>query len=227
LITDDPTSPTTTLLVRAQIATAVRVLPDVPILLRNDAWNRPVRRVIRRSLGSGHGFFSVGGLRSSAPWIDARARKVRENAPASGDLPAVEVGDWILELRLNGQPPYGQRRETVEFQTGLERQPDVRLAVQTDLAAPVQFPVERLFLQPRGDAAEESIPIVLRSGLDPSGLEVEALPDGLIVRLEPADEERTWTAHVRWPGERLDRGRLVFRIAGERVELPVLYQPSH
>ena len=224
LITNDPTSPTTALVIRAKIVTAVRILPEAPLVLRNRAGEPPVRRVIRRSLSAGHGFFAIAGLRASAPWIDARARKVREPLPASDGLPAVTPGDWILELRLDGQPTYGRRRERVEFKTGLERQPLVRLVVQTELLAPVQLAVERLFLQASGDNAEETLSFTVREGLDRSTLVVQALPDGLTVQVEPGDGQAL-TARVRWPGGKLDQGRLIFTIADEQVELPVRYEP--
>ena len=223
VMTNDPTSPAAFLLVRAQVVVAVRVLPERAIVLRNQPGELPVRRLIRRSTGSGHGFFNIVGLESSAPWIDARARKVRESAPASDGLPPVEPGDWILELGLSGQPEYGKRREEVKFKTGLERQPVVKLEIHTELLAPVQLAVDRLFLQPRGDAAAETISLTLRKGLDPSALRVDTSPAGLTVQLEPGDGQ-TLTARFHWAGGRLDNGLCVFRVADERLELPILFE---
>jgi len=225
VLTNDPTSPVTSLLVRAEVVFAVRVLPEKPIVLRSQAGELPVRRVIRRSANSGHGFFGIAGLRTSAPWIDARARKVREPEPASGGLPAVTPGDWILEVRLDGQPMYGKRHEVIEFKTGLERQPHVKLDVHADILPPVLLPVDRLFLQARGEAAAETLSFTVREGLDPSAVRASASPEGLTVQLEPGDGP-AMTARVRWMGGRLDEGQLVFRIAGERIEVPVLFQPS-
>ena len=224
LRTNDPTSPSVALVVRAEVVTAVRVLPEKTIVLRNQPGEMSVRRVIRRQANSGHGFFGIAALKTSAPWVVASARKVREAAPASEGLPAVTSGDWILELLLEGQPVYGNRNEQVEFKTGLARQPLVKLEVRTELLAPVQLAVDRLFLQPDGEDAAETLSLVVREGLDPSALVVEALPDGLTVQLE-SGAGQLLTARVRWQGGRLEKGRLVFRIAGERFDLPVLFEP--
>jgi len=225
LATNDPTSPSITLVVRAEVVTAVRILPERAIVLRNQPGEMSARRVIRRQVSSGHGFFSIAGLKTSAPWVVAGARKVREAAPASEGLPAVTPGDWILEVLLDGQPVYGHRSEQVEFKTGLARQPLVRLEVRTELLAPVQVAVDRLFLQPGGEEAAETLSIVVREGLDPSALVVDALPDGLTVQLE-SGAGQLLTARVRWQGGRLEKGQLVFHIAGERFELPVLFEPQ-
>jgi hypothetical protein len=225
LTTNDPTRPVTFLVVRAEVVTAVRVLPEKPIVLRSQASELPVRRVIRRSANAGHGFFFVAGLRASAPWIDVRARKVRAREEASEGLPAVTPGDWILEVRLEGQPVYGKRHETIEFKTGLERQPQVKLDVQADLLPPVILPVERLFLQTHEEQAAETLSFSVREGLDPASLRVSAAPEGLTVQLESGDGQ-AMTARVRWSGGKLDDGQLDFRIAGERFQVPVVYQAS-
>jgi len=223
LMTDDPTSPATFLLIRAQVVTAVRIIPEAQIVLRGLPDEQPVRRVVRRSADSGHGFFNIVGLESSAPWIAARARKVREAAPKSGDLPAVAPGDWILEIGLDGQPPLGKRREQIEFKTGLERQPVVWLEVHTNRRAPVQLPVERLLLQSRDGEAIETLSFTVRDGLDPSALRID-VPPGLTVQLEVV-QGQAMTARVRWSGGKLDGGRLEFSIEGERYDLPVIYEP--
>jgi len=223
LRTNDPTSPSVALVVRAEVVTAVRILPEKPIVLRNQPGEKSVRRVIRRQASSGHGFFGIAALKTSAPWVAAGARKVREAAPASEGLPAVTPGDWILEVYLDGPPVYGNRSEQVEFKTGLERQPLVKLEVQTELLAPVQLSIDRLFLQPGGEDATETLALVVREGLDPSGLVVDAAPEGLTVQLE-SGAGQALTARVRWQGGRLEKGQLVFRIAGERFELPVLFE---
>ena len=225
VMTNDPTSPETHLLIRGEIVTAVRILPNQPIVLTDQTSRDPVRRVIQRSVNSGHGMFNIVGLRSSVPWIDARARKVREPAPAVQDLPSVNPGDWLIEIRLDGQPTYGSRREHVEFKTGLERQPQVRLDVITEFAAPVRFAVDRLFLQPRGEQVGESLGVTVRQGLDPSALRVDARPEGLTAELV-SGEGQAMTARVLWQGGRLDEGKLIFRIADEQVEIAVLYTPS-
>jgi hypothetical protein len=221
VMTNDPTSPAVYLLLRATVVTAVRVLPDLPIELRNYPRRETVRRVIRRAASSGHGFFNIAGLKSSAPWIEASAQKVRAPRQATQELPAVDSGDWILELRLDGQPPYGRKREMVRFETGLDRQPLVELDVYTDCLAPVQLPVERLFLQPGADGAAATLPLTVRDDLDPSGLEVDAAPAGLTVKLG-AGAGRERELHVRWSGGTLEQGRLTLRLGGESLEVPVL-----
>jgi hypothetical protein len=224
LMTNDPGSPATYLLVRAQVVTAVRILPEKQIVLRGTEGEPPVLRVVRRSADSGHGFFNIVGLRTSEPWISARASKVREAAPASGELPAVAPGDWILEVGLSGMPPFGKRREQVEFKTGLDRQPQVSLEVHTNRRAPVRMATERLVLPSRPGAVEEELSFTVRNDLDPSGLRADASPEGLTVQLEPGSGQ-TMTARVRWKGGELADGVVAFRVDGELFELPVTSGP--
>jgi len=220
LLTNDPAASRAHLLIRAAVVTAVRVLPDLPIVLRNDGSASSIRRLIRRSSDSGHGFFIIAGLRATAPWLRARARKVREVEAASDGLPAASVGDWILEVSLEGQPPYGNSHQQVSFSTGLDRQPTVTLAILAEVAAPVQLPVERLLLPEIDGSAGGTLAFAVREGLDPSGLRIEAQPAGLGVELRPGTG-RAFEARVRWKGGPLVGGKLIFRVGDEVYEIPV------
>jgi len=223
--TNDPDRPVGRLTLRATVVTAIRVLPETPIVLRNYGEPVGVRRLLRRSANSGHGFFNISGLRANEPWIRVRAQKVREDRPATEDLPEARVGDWTLEIGLQGQPPYGRGSRQVEFNTGLDRQPKIRLVVLTEIARPVEMAIDRLFLSAVDGASEGTLPFTVRQGLDPGDLSVEAQPDGLSVELQPG-EGRSFTAHVRWTGGRLEGGKLIFRVAGEEFALQVLLPTS-
>jgi hypothetical protein len=220
VVTNDPAQTRVQLLIRAAVVTAVRVLPDIPIVLRNDDGSRTVRRLIRRSATSGHGFFNITGLRASVPWLKPTARKVREKEPVSVDIPAARVGDWIVELRLDREAPYGSSGQQLQFATGLDRQPRVFLAVRAEVATPVQLPVDRLLLPESEGLAKDTLAFLLREGLDPKDLRLDARPDGLEVELRPGTG-RSFEARVKWIGGPLEGGRLIFRIADEVYEIPV------
>lgn len=219
LYTNDPRQPKLLLVVQARVVTSVTVLPDERMIVRNDASGGSARRLIRRDPTEG-GFFEITGLKTSVPWLAASVRELRGIEPNTTELPRGRPGDWLLEVRIVGPRPYEQSRQEVEFHTGLERQPTVRVPVFVAIEPPVSLSENPLALRTHGTVASGMVIATVREGLDPAKLRVEAEPAGLSVDLESGGE-RFWKTHVRWPGGPLAGGRLVFRVGGESVELPV------
>ena len=222
--TNDPTRPMTALIVEALVLSSVHVLPQESAMLAN---HRPVSRqaawVIRQD-ATETGELAVSDLRASVDWIVMESRRVEAPQEVDGPIPAADIGDWIIELSLvEGASGYGRSQESVRFRTGLSRQPDVEVPVLVDLRPPVNLNTDRLVLSTGSDggAAEQTVLLSVRRGLDPAALEVEARPAGLEIELEPSGRSG-YKAHVRWSGSALADGEITFSLGGESYSIPVI-----
>ena len=224
--TNDPTRPHVTLTVRVSVLASVMVLPRESVHLTN--LRRGMERailIIRRD-PSESGEVAVSGVQSSADWISASVRRLDTPEAVVEGLPHSVPGDWLLEIDLSADRPYGRSQQTLRFKTGLSRQPEVELPVLVDLRPPVNLPSERLLLPvpPDGQVATQTLSFSLRNGVDPSGFSVEAEPETLEVEVDRSGK-RGWKARVRWPEDGRREGRITFRAGDETLFLPVIRAP--
>lgn len=217
--TNDPRRPLVMLVINAEIFQAVRILPEDRVVLRNYRDGGVSQRLLRREM-SARGDLDVSELRSSVPWIEARARPLRDKEPHNDFVPRGFPGDWVVELALTAEAPYGQGRQTVELATGLPGQETATIHVFADVQPPVDLPKQQVVLTPV--AREQMLILSVRKGLDPEKLKARATPDALEVRLESGGGA-FHKAFIRFDGDRLDDGKVVFEIGSERHELPVRY----
>jgi hypothetical protein len=167
------------------------------------------------------GELHVTAVRPSADWFSVTATRLEEPLPAGDGLPAGQPGDWLLEGRLAGNPPYGVTRGQLSFKTGLPRQPEMTVAVLANLRPPVQLTGEPIQLSlGEGETSEATVLFSVRPGLDPDALRIDPEPEALEVTLEPAGM-RFYKALVRWSGGRFHGGALVFKLGEERYRVPV------
>ncbi len=220
--TNDPVTSKVMLKVFAQVVGSVVVLPDERFVLGNvGSTRRFMERLVQKD-PTEKGELEISDIRTSFPWLTATARQLTENRPGARNRPGGRVGDWILELQVEGSPGYSKQEGTVEFKTGLERQPMVSLPVRIDFRAPVNLSKRAIELQ--GKPAKDTVLLSVRRGLDAEQLTVEAEPESLKVKLEKSGE-RMFKAHVEWSGGAATEGVVTFGLDQDRIELPVRMVP--
>jgi hypothetical protein len=199
--TNDPQRPTVQLVVRADIVGSVELLPGSVLTVGNLQGSPATARMVVRKEESEEGALRIENVRASAPWLVARAYlwEAGSLAEAIRGVPSPEEGDWILEAEIAADPPHGSRTLTVSFDTGLSREPQVRVPVQVLWRPAIRFsaPVVVFDL-----AASSSPPLVVsfRPDVDVASATISAEPEGLEARMEPANS-RSMHVRLRWAGE--------------------------
>jgi hypothetical protein len=139
--TNDPDRRKIVLTLKANVVGSVTLLPQPHIFMVKREGQPYVGRLLIRKEPSERGVLAVSDVTLSVDWLTASVERLEEPRPRGGGLPAGRAGDWVLELRFAGdEPVFGRRRGQVRFRTGLTRQPEVRVEVESSLRAPV--PVE-------------------------------------------------------------------------------------
>jgi hypothetical protein len=220
--TNDPEHSRFTLTVKAHVVGSVKLLPQPVIYIRKREGQSPVGRVLIRKEQSERGTLAVRDVRTSVPWLTASVERLEVPRPRGQGLPDGRVGDWVLEVRFSDdRTRFGLMKGNVHFGTGLSRQPNVSLDVESNLEPPIHLSTERLLLAPSLEGrARGTLFASVSKGFDPATLDVEFDPSGLEVKLEPATE-RMFRVEVTWPGGRLDGGFVTFRIGKDSVRIPV------
>jgi hypothetical protein len=219
--TNDPVRSQLLLTMKGAVISSATLIPDDQIYLDNLTENGTLQRRIVRANPLDKGELDIRGIESSAPWLRVTARELDGPLPEDMRLPPSREGDWLLEITVQGEIPYGAKSERVKFDTGLARQPRVELPVYARLLPPVNLSSQTLVLA--GDdptQVEETLVLSVRHGLPAEELRVEAEPEALRVELEPSGG-RTYKAHVRWAGAQREKGTIRFRIAGETYPVAV------
>ena len=224
--TNDPLRSTLTLTLRVEVLGSVLILPTERLRLTNARGGARTGRLLIRQDPTERGELSINGLQTSVPWLSARVEERMEGSRAlGGALPPGEPGDWLLEVRLEGAAQQGFSKQSVRFRTGLSRQPEVAVPVMVSVRPPVNLTAEELTLATPAPGGESSSTVhaVVRQGLDPAALEVEAEPPTFQVRVEPNGPRRflvevSWRAVGKSPP---DEGTIIFRIGDETTHLPV------
>ncbi len=220
--TNDPVTSKVMLKVVAKVVGSVVVLPDERFVLGNVGHTRRFMERLIQKDPTENGELKITGIETSFPWLKASARQLTEGRSGARNRPGGRAGDWLLELKVEGTPGYSKQEGTVEFKTGLERQPVVSLPVRIDFRAPVNLSKRALELQ--GKMATDTVLLSVRRGLDPEQLTVQAEPKSLKVELEKSGE-RMYKAHVEWRGGSATEGVVTFGLDQDRIELPVRMAP--
>lgn len=219
---NDPKRPRIRLALNAVVQGSVIRLPDPRMLISNVGDNMNAPKLLLRQEPTEPGEFLVTELSTSVPWLEASAVRLDERRPGSGGLPTGKAGDWLLELKITGQPDFGASNQTVTFHTGLSREPVVTIPVRANIAPPFNLIVQQLALTPNEDgSAAGTARFTIRRGLDPAGIEIEGQPSSIKVELEPSGG-RHFKVYVHTDDPDLSEGRLILRAGDEFQELPVL-----
>lgn len=171
--TNDPANETVRLVLRARIRAGVRFLPNATLRIV------PSRRqlaasgaVIVRKDPDETGVLRVEGLAASVPWIDVQAREVRAPESLGPGFPPAGPGDWVIEAELSADAPVGDFVEHAVFRTGLETEPEVKLAVVGQVTDAIRVTPPELTLAP--GAGEAVLRGTVRPGLDVGALVASA-----------------------------------------------------
>lgn len=218
ITTNDPYTPDIQLVVRARVVGSVLMLPGYTGFLSNrQIETRSTPFLIRQEPGE-VGKLLISAPRASVPWIDVEVRELTEKHLSDKGLPAGWPGDWLLVATLKRGAPIGHFQETVRFNTGLQREPEVTLKIGVDLRPPVNLNSGEVSLvvgQPLTVLAS------LRRDLDPKTVVKLSAPAGLSARAEPG-RGRFFKIHLEWNGPLPDAPvELRMEIAGETQTTPI------
>jgi len=222
--TNDPERAKLLLDVRARVIGAVRVLPVGDVFLYNRVGRLPWTSRLLSKHPDEEGELEVADIKPSADWLVVRATKLEAPREAGGGLPEASAGDWILEVGVKGEVAYGRSEQSVEFSTGLSREPVASVPVVLDLRPPVNLSMSEIVLS--SGKPRETIVLSVREGADPSALRAEAESDGLQLELEPAGV-RFFKVHVTGSDALGDSGgAILFHVGLETLRLPVRWDGS-
>jgi hypothetical protein len=220
--TNDPDRRQILLTLKAHIVGSVALLPQPQIYIRKRPGQSYVGRLLIRQEPGESGTLAISDVTTSAPYLTASVVQLSQSRPRGEGLPAGRPGDWVLEVRFrDDEPVYGRLRDEVRFRTGLSRQPEVAVAVESKFDSPINLSTGKLVLVSVGDGrAEGTLFASVRHGLDPADLRVDAEPAGIEVAIRPASE-RMFKIEVAWPGGALSNASLTFRINDDVVRVPL------
>lgn len=198
--TDDPGRPTFALTLRATIVASVDFYPSRSMFVAARNPDNPGGKVLARKSANEKGSLEVTGLTASVPWLKVSARKLEAAAPAGAGLPPSIPSDWLIEARIEGEPPPGRNAVQVKFKTGLAREPEIEIPVVVIVPAPLSFSSPVLDLRTDAEppqSARGTVYVLLGSGLDPKGLSVESLSPAFRAKAEQVDPRRV-RVDVTW-----------------------------
>jgi len=220
---NDPVEPVTPLTFRAYVEGSVVFVPGeaITIVSRGEA-RRPGRVIVRKD-PTEKGDLKVTDLTSSAAWLSPTARRVDSSQDAADGLPAASPGDWIITATLSADAPTGNHRETVRFATGLPREPQIELPVTVFIPADITISPNPLELRTTGLSVSGSAIVVVRGGIDRSGMTVKAEPGDFSATLEPsgATSARVQVAWVPDGPTGATAGQVTVQVGDHSAVLPV------
>jgi hypothetical protein len=219
ITTNDPHTAVLRVVVRAVVLGSVEVSPGKKAILSNRTPQTKSKLFLIRKEPTETGELSVGSLAASSPWIDVQAEFVESRRVAADGIPTAVRGDWILRAALKSETlPTGRTQEWVRFATGLPREPEITIALATDLQPPVTLNLPALTMvagQPKVVLAS------LRQDLEyPQPIEITA-SEGLTARIEPS-RRRFFKIVLEWNGDvPVAAAELKLEVAGESQTVPV------
>jgi len=220
--TNEPDVRLTSLTMKAVILGSVVVLPIERIRWSNRPGPAQVDgKVLIRQDPSESGTLHIENVAASIPWLTASWRKLEEKLPAEGVTPPGLPGDWLLQVDVDGQPAPGRTKATLQFETGLTRQPTVVLPVDIDYSPIVTLSEREVVLEvDESGESKKTVLVSLRRGTDGTRLEVTASPEELSAELE-ASGLRGFKLFLTWNGDAAGQGMVTFALDGEMLVLPV------
>jgi hypothetical protein len=219
--TNDPQQETIVLTLKALVRGSVSLFPESVIFMRKRAGETPVGRLLISKARGEEGALEISDVTLSDPRLVATAVRLETARPRGGGLPAAAPGDWVLEVRFrDDMTVYGRVEEQLRFRTGLARQPEMTVELESNLQAPVTLSTKSLVLDRTEDGARGTVFVSVRKGLDPGLLRVEVEPAGLDVEIEPSTE-RLFKLQVSWAGGALSGASIRLAVGEDSVVLPV------
>lgn len=223
---NDPERSLVTLTVKARVGGSVQLFPGARLSISTRGDREPVGRLLVRKEPDETGTLSITGLASNVPWLKLSARKLDKPEAVAGTPPA-EAGDWVVEVRAEGDLVGGENTGEIEFRTGLPKEPVVRVPVTVVVPPAVTFsPLLPILRAPEeGKPAEAVVDGLLRKGVDPASLVIETDSPGLKAEFErvPGSPRAvrlklSWEASEAKPDR---RGMVTVKTPRETVRLPV------
>ena len=210
------------LTVRANVLASVEIFPFESVHLSNRGPSLARSTLLVKKDASEEGELRIGEATTSVPWLQVQPVRLSAERPGATGIPTGKPGDWIVEVALTGRPDYGRHAAEIEFDTGLAREPRVRIPVIAEWMPPVTLSQERIEIPwpAEGDAASGAVLGQLRVGLDPVGLAAVSETPGLAVELLRAGP-RGFKVVARWTETGPPEGVVVLRVGGESVRIPV------
>ncbi len=188
LVTNDPTTPQTTLFLTANIKPFVEVLPYGFFRLQALTGENATSDLILVS--------EEADFKPSRPEVDQTYLKV-SLAPASekDKVPGKAGSQWKVTLTANADAPEGLVGGKVKVQTGIAKQPELELAISGVIKASVTVtPLSVNFgnFDPKGDAMKRRVTLV-NNDLKNEGFKVvkaETNVPGVTAEVKPSDTDK-------------------------------------
>lgn len=219
--TNDPLQPEIVLTVRADVVGSVFLRPEKLSFGSARGPNQRNRILVTKD-PTEEGKLEITDLRADLPWLRASARQVEVEEPGAEDFPPASPGDWVVEVRIEGEPPSGVSQSNVRFKTGLRREPEVAVPLSVAIIPPIVVQPQKLTVAPAsGDRLVGTLLAVVRADLDAGLLTVEGTPEAVTVQTERQGDRRfVIIAKMPASGLTLD-ARLVLRLGPHSVEVPI------
>jgi hypothetical protein len=229
--TDDPGRQNFSLILRANIVTSVEFLPTRALFVPAGPSAAGTGKLVVRKSETEKGELAITGITANVPWLKVSARKVEapESPPSSGAVPA-QPSDWVIEAKIEGEPPQGQVSAEIKFKTGLQREPEITFPVTVRTTPPIQFSSPMVYVPYPGDPPQQqrtTVYVRVEPPLDPNALKVEAAPAAFeaVANLVGPTRVRvdvTWTPVGKSPPQ---EGTVTARLGTAIVSVPVKVNP--
>ncbi len=221
--TNDPAHATVNLTVNANVLASVEVFPFEAVHVSNRGPSLDRSMLLVRKDPTESGELAIGRTNASVAWLTVRGERLTAVRPGTTGIPTGQPGDWTVEVALVGRPEYGRHTAEVTFETGLAREPLIKIPVTITIVEPVTVSrgsVEIPWPAPEGEA-RGTVLVQVRPGLDPTTLQAVGEPETIHVDLERAGP-RGFKLGARWSGAGPPEGAIVLRIGDESFRLPVI-----
>lgn len=222
--TDDPTNPVMSLHVKANIVGSIDILPRAFLILPSPPNNDYSAKILVRKEKSEKGELNITEAKSTVPWLTAKARKVEKDEPPTGELPAAQPGDFIVEVSVTDETAIVQSGQQLTFKTGLTRETQATVPVSVGIQQPLAANPTSLVLMALDGAKEASgtIDVMVRANLASQPLTASVTPQAFSVKLVP-DGPRHYKATVDWKsGDTPEKlGAVTFTVTGETLRVPI------
>jgi hypothetical protein len=212
-----------TLTLRANVLASVEIFPYESVHLSNRGPSLDRSTLLIKKDETETGELKIAKATVSESWLTVRSERLTAERSGATGIPTGKPGDWTVEVALNGSPEYGHHNAELVLETGLPREPTLKLPITVDVLPPVTSSQESLAIPwpAEPDAARGTVLVQVRAGLDPTTLKAEGDPPSLAVELEPAGK-RGFKVAAHWTESRPPDGAVVLRIGSESFRIPVV-----
>ena len=189
VLSDDPVSPQTTLLIKADVKPFVDVLPGGYLRIQALA-GEPVAAEV--TLVSDEAGFAPGVPEVPQPWLKAEIRPLKENERLPGKGPK----QFRLRVVAAAGAPEGLVGGSIKVPTGIGRQPSVEVPLSGFVRPSVATSVSKISFQnfvPEGEPVRRVLTLTNNDPKNESFKVVEASSSvaGIVVEVVPVDRQKT------------------------------------